>query len=34
MVKNADFEKGKCGVILDAANNRSIAWRIARTCNV
>jgi enoyl-[acyl-carrier protein] reductase I len=32
-VKNSDLMKGKRGVILSAANNRSIAWGIAKACH-
>jgi enoyl-[acyl-carrier protein] reductase I len=31
MVKSLDLMKGKRGVILGVANNRSIAWGIARS---
>jgi enoyl-[acyl-carrier protein] reductase I len=33
MVKNSDLMKGKRGVILGVANNRSIAWGIANACH-
>src|SRR6201998_3638697 len=33
MVKNSDLMKDKRGVILGAANNRSIAWGIAKACH-
>jgi enoyl-[acyl-carrier protein] reductase I len=33
MTKNPDLMKGKRGVILGVANNRSIAWGIAKACH-
>ena len=33
MVKNSELMKGKRGVILGVANNRSIAWGIAKACH-
>jgi enoyl-[acyl-carrier protein] reductase I len=32
MVKNSELMKGKRGVIFGVANNRSIAWGIAKAC--
>ncbi len=32
MVKNSDWMKGKCGVILGAGNSSAIAWGIAKAC--
>ena len=33
MVQNLNLMKGKRGVVLGVANNRSIAWGIAKACH-